>query len=183
MYLVYWWNNCLKKWMCLAYWWKNCLKKNQHFTICTKELYLNYCWKTCLDRTYYKLFVISCWWVSDFKVVCQYCPERSVPRYELLLKNMSVPANVYMYLEYWWNNCFGEKHSTICTKECKGVHGSLMKYLFGQYIVFSYAICSYFFMFDELRWELIVHCVDIGGILYHHFFKLSFHDRSYDITC
>ena len=98
--------------MCICAWligeiivWK---KKNILQSV-PRNVYLNYCWKTCLNRTYYKLFVISCSWVSDFKVVCQYCPERSVPRYELLLKNMSVPANVYMYLEYWWNNCFGEK--------------------------------------------------------------------------
>ena len=38
-------------------------------------------------------------------------------------------------------------------------------------------ICHHFFMFNKLRWEVIVSFVDIGGILDHQsLFKLSFHN-------
>jgi hypothetical protein len=36
-------------------------------------------------------------------------------------------------------------------------------------------------MFIKLRWEAVVHFVDIGVIVDHHCFKLSFHKSKYII--
>ena len=42
-------------------------------------------------------------------------------------------------------------------------------------------IAHVFFMFNNLRLELIVGFADIGGIVDHHCFKISFHDNKISV--